>query len=483
MSHAEEQLIAHPEDAPAPGPEHRDSYSLYEIPIRPSPDLAGLPSRFKVDINRLGLARLLLTEIVKYRGDWDVILSRPCIYGVFSGPVGGFMAREHMCVGCLRCTIQHPEVVTIRHNPAWSAWGDSYIDPKMTATLMLEAATGRVPVRGQGYRGRFGGSGWDGMWTDMSEIVRPTRDGIHGREFISTVVDIGAKPAHLSFDEAGELVGDTPWTISIQLPLLFDVPPASARSAAMLRVFAEAAHILGTFAILPARELIDAGLHGVWLVPQVEAGDVAALARLGSAPGMVELKAEADLAALTAALPDALPCLRLSLGESWHQRVVSAYEAGFRVFHVTADYHGQTGAGFIQQVLLDGHRALVAAGIRDQLTIIASGGIAMAEHVPKAIICGADAVALGLPPLLAMQCQPQGECLSVETTQLKLPPNFTEEWGIQRMLNLTGAWRDQLLEIMGAMGLREVRRLRGEIGRAMFQADLEREAFGDIDGF
>ena len=26
------------------------------------------------------------------------------------------------------------------------------------------------------------------MWTDMSEIVRPTRDGIHGREYISTSV-------------------------------------------------------------------------------------------------------------------------------------------------------------------------------------------------------------------------------------------------------------------------------------------------------
>ncbi len=46
-----------------------------------------------------------------------------------------------------------------------------------------------------------------------------------------------------------------------------------------------------------------------------------------------------------------------------------------------------------------------------------------------------------------------------------------------------GSWRDQLLEILGAMGLREVRRLRGEIGRAMFQADLEREAFAGIEGY
>jgi hypothetical protein len=33
------------------------------------------------------------------------------------------------------------------------------------------------------------------------------------------------------------------------------------------------------------------------------------------------------------------------------------------------------------------------------------------------------------------------------------------------------------------MGLREVRRLRGEIGRAMFENVLEREAFSGIEGY
>ena len=45
------------------------------------------------------------------------------------------------------------------------------------------------------------------------------------------------------------------------------------------------------------------------------------------------------------------------------------------------------------------------------------------------------------------------------------------------------SWRDQLLEVLGAMGLREVRRLRGEMGRAMFQKELEREAFSGIEGY
>lgn len=60
---------------------------------------------------------------------------------------------------------------------------------------------------------------------------------------------------------------------------------------------------------------------------------------------------------------------------------------------------------------------------------------------------------------------------------------MTLDWGVQRLKNLAAAWHAQLLEILGAMGLREVRRLRGEIGRAMFQSELEREAFGEIDGY
>ena len=35
------------------------------------------------------------------------------------------------------------------------------------------------------------------------------------------------------------------------------------------------------------------------------------------------------------------------------------------------------------------------------------------------------------------------------------------------------AWRDQLLEALGAMGMREVRRLRGEVGRTIWQKSEE----------
>ena len=50
------------------------------------------------------------------------------------------------------------------------------------------------------------------------------------------------------------------------------------------------------------------------------------------------------------------------------------------------------------------------AGVRDEITLIASGGIALAEHMAKAIICGADLVAIDIPLVLALECRLCGEC-------------------------------------------------------------------------
>jgi hypothetical protein len=60
--------------------------------------------------------------------------------------------------------------------------------------------------------------------------------------------------------------------------------------------------------------------------------------------------------------------------------------------------------------------------------------------------------------------------------------NIDEKYAAQRVINLMGSWHSQLLEMLGAMGIREARRLRGEVGRCMFFEDLEAAAFGRIFG-
>ena len=91
------------------------------------------------------------------------------------------------------------------------------------------------------------------------------------------------------------------------------------------------------------------------------------------------------------------------------------------------------------------HAHLVRENMRDQISIIVSGGIAAAEHVAKALVCGADGVAVDWILLVAWGCSlwaDRGRC-PVEQGELEA------EWAAQRVVNLMAAWRDQLLEVMG----------------------------------
>jgi len=93
------------------------------------------------------------------------------------------------------------------------------------------------------------------MWTDMSEIVRPTRDGIHGREYISTTIDIGRKVMALEFDNSGALSITPPPIVEIPLPILLDMLPWSPPRKGINRALLEAARSLGTFCNYPAERL------------------------------------------------------------------------------------------------------------------------------------------------------------------------------------------------------------------------------------
>jgi glutamate synthase domain-containing protein 2 len=152
---------------------------------------------------------------------------------------------------------------------------------------------------------------------------------------------------------------------------------------------------------------------------------------------------------------------------------------GVRVLHLIADYHGRAGDRFARDAILRAHRRLVEEGLREGVTLLGGGGIVLAEHVPKAILCGLDAVSLETAVCAALQARFRGDCRDREAARIELP-RLEREWAVQRLANLARSWRDQLLEFLGAMGMREVRRLRGEVGRCMFQEDLEREAFSGI---
>jgi hypothetical protein len=465
-------------------PDGNGKYRRYHIDTEPAPDIESWPSRFQVKVNRPQLALFLLRELVHFRGDREVILNRPCMYGVFSGPVGGFAPRQDLCVGCLRCTTQYPEIVQIHHNPERQRLGDAYFTSGYVNAVVYEAEGGLIPVKGAGYRGPFGGDGWDGMWTDMSEIVRPTRDGIHGREFISTVIDVGARPSFLTFAPDGKPLAGQVHNFSLPLPTIFDTPPAALLDETLARILSQTAGEIGSLAVLPLSAVLEHNLSGEHLVPLVRPAELEGLEALPFAPRLVELEGWDPQAfeKLRSRFPQALIALRSPFVPP--EKLLDCYRAGVRVFHLAADYHGRgAGGAFVHDLIRTAHGAFVEAGCRDEVTLLGSGGIIAAEHVPKAIIAGLDAVALDTPVLVALQARFEGACLNRDQCQATLPAALSIPWGVQRLKNLAAAWRDQLLEVLGAMGLREVRRLRGEVGRVMYQKDLEREAFAGIEGY
>jgi ferredoxin len=396
------------------------------------------------------------------------------------------------CRGCLSCVQGCTKgLLAIALNPEYLALGDEYWRPEILATTWNQADAGRIPVSGAGYRGRFNGPGFDGIWTDMSEIVRPTRDGIHGREYINTSVDVGSKPMRLWFGSDGQIVGETTAIIDVPIPLILDVPPWTIRGQALSRGRLAAAKALGTLAVAAAAEATGAPAeHLPHFVPLIGSEGLALAEALLPKVRMAEFVDWSGALGLVgrakAANPGLICGLRLPMAASAVDRILAAHRAGVKVFHVFADLHGReigpSNPLHLKDLLREIHGRLVKEGVRDEVTLIVSGGIALAEHMAKTIICGADLVGVDTALLVALGCRVcRGATAQTHIEQCAADASDLEPaYAAQRIVNLMAAWHSQLIEVLGAMGIREVRRLRGEVGRAIFMEDIEREAFGDL---
>jgi hypothetical protein len=202
-------------------------------------------------------------------------------------------------------------------------------------------------------------------------------------------------------------------------------------------------------------------------------------------PAVVEYDAKgSDLfERLANQLPSSIVIARIPLKEESGEVACKLAREGVHGLHLYADYHGQDYSEdpvHISASLKEVHQKLVKEGLRDQVTIIASGGITLAEHVPKAIICGADLVGIDTTVLVALQAEFLGETRNRDRYQLR-PRKIDPAWGTQRLVNLLGVWHDQLIEILSAMGMRDVRRLRGDIGRSMMDSELREQSFKGIE--
>jgi hypothetical protein len=372
-------------------------------------------------------------------------------------------------------------------NPEYEKMGNSYWTPDIIKTTWLQAETAKIPVSGAGYRGPFAGKGFDSMWTDMSEIVRPTRDGIHGREYISTSVDIGRKLPYLAFN--GVKTPAKP-LVSIPMPLIIDMTSPLHTLPQLDAIIKQTAENTGLIAIIDSRQWSgdDKQLENIafYLGPGSKDVPKEALRKTR----LVEIADSGNVTERIKELkkihPQIVVAIRVELTAAGVERAIKLAELEeVEVIHVVADVNGnELGAKkprFVKDIMRQIHTTLIEKGNRDEITLMAGGGVALPEHLAKAIICGADLVTINLPLLISLECHLCESCKPGMVCPARLE-KMDFDYGVGRMTNLIAAWHDQLVEVMGAMGMREVRRLRGDVGRAMFFENLEEETFGKLFG-
>ena len=457
-----------------------------------------MPAKYHIDTNPAPPRQRPIGKlgIVDWREDCSNChncVKRDCVYGFYREEADGlhrergYLDYVYQCKGCLICVQNCTKGILTRVvNPEYNLLGDEYYTPESILSNWYQAETGSIPVSGAGYGGPFSGPGFDSMWTDMSEIVRPTRDGIHGREYINTSVDIGRKLNALSFEQ-GKPALTPPPLLEIPLPIIFETVPAHFQRGVVVRSIAKAAARIGTLFISQGKETHGSdAVDGGCAVPLIRPEDIGRFPM--TAPlVMVAYSEEAagHRARIKEESPNTIVAVRVHAEANVAPRICEMTRDGIEVIELVFDAHGREGGStnprHMRDVLRDVHKALTKAGTRDLVTIIASGGIAQAEHVAKAIICGADLVAIDLPLMIALECRLCGECERGEMCPIHLE-EIGEEFAVQRIVNLMAAWRNQLLELLGAMGIREARRLRGETGRCMFFEDLEAATFGRMFG-
>ncbi len=106
-------------------------------------------------------------------------------------------------------------------------------------------------------------------------------------------------------------------------------------------------------------------------------------------------------------------------------------------------------------------------GIRNTVSLVVGGSIRSAADVVKAVALGADACYVATAALLALGCHLCRTCQSgncnwgIATQRPELVKRLKPEIGSERLINLMTAWKHEIKELMGGMGINSIEALRG----------------------
>lgn len=175
--------------------------------------------------------------------------------------------------------------------------------------------------------------------------------------------------------------------------------------------------------------------------------------------------------------PDALVSIKVSTPTDVDMVAVGSYYAGANIVHLDGSYGG-TGAAPeiakkniampIEFAVPKVHKYLSEENIRDEIVVMASGGIRSAYDVAKIIALGADGAILGTAELVALGCTRCSNCergrgcpFGLTTTDPLLSKFVDPQWGAERISNLYQSYAQLLRDILRKLGLTSITQLRG----------------------
>ncbi|MDI6718358.1 MAG: glutamate synthase-related protein [Methanomicrobiales archaeon] len=479
--------------------------------------LGSLPGRYRIKIDR---DRCMLCERC----------IENCSYGVFRRDGERIHIDSRTCTACHRCIALCPRdaidlverPVDYRSHPLWTR--------EAREAIYNQARSGRIILSGMGnalpYPVIF-----DRLVLDACQVTNPSIDPL--REPMELRTHIGKKPARLEIrteDGDVELLTQLSPALQLETPIMIAHMSYGAISLNAQLAMAKAATRSGTFmgtgegglhrALYPYQDRmivqVASGRFGVDIdylergaAMEIKIGQGAKPGIGGHLPGekvcadvsctrMVPLHSDAispaphhdiysieDLKQLVRSLKEATEWKKpvfVKIAAVHNAAAIAAGIARSAADAVVIDgFRGGTGAAPrvfrdhvgipIEAAIASVDQKLRDQGIRNEVSLIASGGIRESADVVKVIALGADAVYIGTAALVAMGCRVCGNCYrglcpwGIATQREDLVRRLDPEEQSVHVENLIHAWTLEISELMGAAGINSIESLRGNRDR------------------
>ncbi len=480
--------------------------------------IGSLPRRYKISIDR----------------DQCMLCERcieNCPYGTFRREGDRILVNSRNCTACHRCIAMCPrDAITLEEHPV-----DYRSHPLWTRgvreDIYNQARTGKIILAGMGNALEYPVI-FDRLVLDACQVTNPSIDPL--REPMELRTYIGKKPKQMEFSRTAagdvELATHLAPNLQVETPIMIGHMSYGAISLNAQRSMARAVADTGTFmgtgegglhqALYPYQDhmvvQVASGRFGVDIdylergaAIEIKIGQGAKPGIGGHLPGekvctdvsctrMIPEGSDAispaphhdiysieDLAQLVRSLKEATGWQKpvfVKIAAVHNAAAIAAGIARSSADAVVLDgFRGGTGAAPkvfrdhvgipIEAAVASVDKKLRDQGIRNEISVIASGGIRSSADVAKAVALGADAVYIGTAALVSMGCRVCGNCYrglcpwGIATQRPDLVARLDPEVEWQHVANLIRGWTLELSELMGAAGINSIESLRGNRDR------------------